>query len=490
MAGESDETRPFAPGQTDRRLARHERPTNTPRPAPKSRGPQRYLRSVAGIYEEVLDWAPEERPRYTRLGAIIVNTGLLAGISLFAALHHVVAAPAIILLLIGAFWAYLVINFDGWLIASTHGVLGKSKVAVFLPRFFISLLLGAVIAEPLVLWVFQPAIQANIRTFRSAQLVHYESDLWRCNPVTGIPVSDPSCQSLGLSIAESPDSKRRKLADLQGQRTMLKQQVDETNAELNRLNEIARAECNGTVRPGLSGRVGEGPNCRRNRAEADQYRRDSQLAQRQADLTSLDNQITTLAAEIETSSRTYAQLIDTAIKTKVAERRADQGQGTGLLDEVAALGRLSKDSWFVFAAQWLLRLLLIALDCMPVLTKLMGGTTRYDRFIHAQLEMAQRMHTESIAFQERTFRQATRADIERLDQEDRDERSRRQAAERNEIDRLIRQLREDRRLNLTDPPTIVKQRVDEPIDAGATRTNGSHWRSRSTRSSAEAGDAV
>jgi len=428
------------------------RPARTaPRPAPPSGGPARILRAVAGIREEVLDWAPEERPRYTRLGAIIVNTGLLAGVSLFAALHHVVGAPPVVLLPVGAFWAFLVISFDGWLIASTHGALGASKVAVFIPRLFISLLLGAVIAEPLVLWIFQPAIQAEVRTYRSQQLVGYEGNLRRCNPATGIPVADPTCAALVLSVPESPLAKRAKLADLQSQRDQLQQHITEINTEWNRLNQVARDECNGKPGQGLSGHVGEGPNCKRNRGEADKYREDSQLSARQAQLTALDRQITGLASDIETSSATYGTQVDLAIKQKVADRREDQGSFIGLLDEVAALGRLADKSWFVFGAEWLLRLLLIALDCMPVLTKLMGGSTRYDRFINAQLEMASRMHAESVGFQERTFRQDTRADIERLDQEDRAERSRRQAAERSEIDRLVHQIRDDRRRNAADP---------------------------------------
>jgi hypothetical protein len=429
-----------------------------PRPAPASGGVGRVLRAVAGVREEVLDWAPEERPRYSRLGAIIINTGLLAGVSLVVALHHVVDAPSLVLLPIGVFWAFLVISFDSWLIASTHGALGGSKAAVFIPRLFISLLLGAVIAEPLVLWIFQPAIQADVRTHRSQELVAYESQLRVCNPTTGIAVTDPACAKLVLSVSESPAAMRAKLADLQAQRDKLQRLVDDINTEWNRLNQIARNECNGKTGEGLSGRVGQGPNCIRNRADADKYLAQSHLAERQTELTGLDRQITGLASDIEKSSAAYGTQVDEAIKRKVEERRADQGTFIGLLDEVAALGRLSDKSWFVFGAEWLLRALLIALDCMPVLTKLMGGNTRYDRFINAQLEMASRMHTESIGLQERAFRQEARADIERHDQEDRAERSRRQAAERSEIDRLVRQIKEDRRRNAAGPGTQFRQR--------------------------------
>ena len=37
------------------------------RPAPPSTGPARWLRALAGVREDVLDWVPEDRPRYTGL---------------------------------------------------------------------------------------------------------------------------------------------------------------------------------------------------------------------------------------------------------------------------------------------------------------------------------------------------------------------------------------------------------------------------------------
>jgi hypothetical protein len=105
----------------------------------------------------------------------------------------------------------------------------------------------------------------------------------------------------------------------------------------------------------------------------------------------------------------FTQSVGQAIAAKVATRRAGQGP-VGILDEDAALGRLSDRSGFVLAAQWLVRLLLIAIDCLPVLTKMMGGVTRYD--------------------------------VERFDQADRAARADRQAKQREEIDALARRLYE------------------------------------------------
>jgi len=61
-------------------------PPDRIRPAPASQGVGRWLRSLTGVSEDILDWAPEERSSYTLLGAIVLNTGVLAGLSLIVAL--------------------------------------------------------------------------------------------------------------------------------------------------------------------------------------------------------------------------------------------------------------------------------------------------------------------------------------------------------------------------------------------------------------------
>src|SRR5262249_17349788 len=144
------------------------------RPDPPAYGPGRWLRRIAGVREDILDWVPEERPRYTRLGAIILNTGLMAAISLMAALGKGLTVFWPLLIPICVFWGFVIVSFDGWLIASTHGMLGAAKYRVFVPRLVISLLMGVIIAEPLILWVFQPSIRTEVLDFRKQQIDQYE----------------------------------------------------------------------------------------------------------------------------------------------------------------------------------------------------------------------------------------------------------------------------------------------------------------------------
>ena len=292
------------------------------RPAPPARGIGRTLRHVAGVNETLLDWVPEERPRYTRLGAIVVNTGLLASLSMTVLLGSV-HLPPLLIVPIALIWGYVILSFDGWLVASTHGVLGMAKLRIFLPRLLISILMGAVIAEPLLLWVFGPAIETEVRDQREARVRIEEATYKACNPTTGGPATASGCDDYLLNVEGSPQSVGAERRDAESERRALVTRIEEINTELTRREELARLECNGTKEDGTTGIVGEGPNCVRNRDEADRYRASSNLDEHQAALVALNEKITGLIETEGEASLTYAG----ARRQRQASREAYDGTG-------------------------------------------------------------------------------------------------------------------------------------------------------------------
>ena len=393
--------RPASPGGASLPLNSYRPRRPTTRPGSRQRfALGRRLRAVAGVDEELLDWVPEERARYTRLGAIILNTGLLAGLSLATALTTFLHVSLWIVLPVALVWAYVIVSFDGWLIASTHGVLSRSKWRMFLPRLVISLLMGAAIAEPLVLWVFDAAIHKNVLDVRQAEIDAYAGALKECNPSSGEQPADPRCLPLRLPVEGSPDALRDQLKAVTAERDRQAGQIATINEDLDEKKATARDECGGASGRGLTGRYGEGVNCRTNRADAEQYRTDSKLAERQGQLDALNTQIDGINARLAAGQAGYAENLTRAINEKVAEKKAAQGD-VGILDQGAALERLSATSSFIFAAGWLLRFLLIALDCMPVLTKAIGGTTAYDELVSRQLAAGKRLHERDLNLHER-----------------------------------------------------------------------------------------
>ena len=224
------------------------------------------------------------------------------------------------------------------------------------------------------------------------------------------------------------------------------------NEELDKKKATARDECDGRSGQGLTGQYGAGVNCRTNRADAEQYRADSRLAERQAERDSLNGQIDDLNARLAVAQASYGENVTRAILVKVAEKEAAQGE-VDILDRGAALERLSATSWFIFSAGWLLRFLLVALDCMPVLTKALGGTTAYDELISRQLAASRRLHERDLNLHERRDTAASdvylrhtelnrKIRLERIAEAGRAASANREADLEAEIDKLAARLRE------------------------------------------------
>lgn len=417
------------------------------RPARPSHGIGRRLRQIAGVNEPILDWVPEERPRYTRLGAIVLNTGLMAALSM-TALLGTVDVPWPVIVPIALVWGYLILSFDGWLVTSTHGVIGIARLRIFVPRLLISILMGFVIAEPLLLWVFGPAIRTEVHDQRDDAMLRYEARLKECNPVTGT-APPAGCGGFLLNVTGSPQSIREQLDKAIAQRAEIQHAVDSINQELTRREELARLECNGTKRPGTTGIVGEGPNCRRNRTEADRYRASSNIDKHEADLVTINKTIEQLESDEGSASKGYTAAVDAAIAKRVADKRNNQTK-IGILDEDRALAALAGRSTFVLVGSWMLRLLLVVVDCLPVLTKLMSRTTTYDALFSRQLGVNGQLHDKWII--EREQCDTGRVDVRML----RDEHLLR--AEREGIDEANRLTRANRETS-----------VDEQIEALAAR---------------------
>ncbi len=415
------------------------------RPVLPQRGPARLLRRLIGVDEGILDWVPEERPRYTRLGLIVVNTGLLAGVSMHMALASVVGHQWW-LFLADLLWATIIVTADSWLISSTHGAARSSWWGTYLPRLVLSALLGAVIAEPLVLSVFHQSIDNEIREYRKTEVDNYETALKRCNPPSGDPATTPECVGFLVTISERPQAVKDELTQATRNRDALKTKVDQADAQLAELERLARDECAGRTGPGLTAVPGEGPECTRNREKADQYRADSQVDRLHRDLAAADQLVVDLNTRLSEQSGKTERAVNAAITAEVDEKRANLTD-RGILDEFDALGRLSEKHVTIAAAHLFLALLLIVLDCLPVLSKLMSSGTEYDARVREQLDTSGRLHErqlraaekrDSVDFelQEHRFNQKLRAGIEDIGGEDRSAKERRKIEMDAQINRL------------------------------------------------------
>jgi hypothetical protein len=350
-----------------------------------------------------MDWTPSERLKYAGLGIIVLNTGCLAAFAMFTALHTILPAPSIALLPLALLWGWMIFSIDRWLITSTHGASGGSRVLIFIPRLILAILLAFTIAEPLTLRIFQNTLDSTVATNRTNELQAYESALQTCNPVSGTWITSVSCQGNHLTVAGSPYAAQQKLATAKQQLAQLTSTVSGEVAQEQNLTNAARDECAGTSGAGLSGEAGNGPLCKADRLDAKNYALENGLAAKQAQIDALQASIATMIQQTGTAQASYAANLHTAITTAVRQKKEDLDTQIGIIDEWSALEQLSSQSVFVFFGHWLLVLVLMALDCLPVLAKMMSESSAYDKLLAEQRVSDERVYALNLKFHEETL---------------------------------------------------------------------------------------
>lgn len=420
-----------------------------PHRASPVRGPGRWLRVFTGVDEDLLDRVWEERARYTGLGAIVFGTAIMAMLSMFDALDQVFGPIWPVLLMVALFWGAFVCGIDRWLISSTHGARG-SRWRIFMPRIALAVLFGIIIAVPLVLTVFGSEIVAQAAKAQSSDVATYESQLKACNPLPGqsatVPAGSAICNDLRISVSDPAVGTLSALASEKAHLQQLTGTITADNKKIAGFNTTARNECNGARGPGLSGLLGQGPNCNRDRHQADAFTRDSQVAKLETEFVTLSEKVSSQALTAGTQTQTYATAITGEINKLVAARQASEGR-IGLLNRIDALGALASTSAVIAGATVLLGLFVVVVDCLPVMSKMMSGTTRYDELVDNRLTTAATIAAAGLKVSERqatgedevaleTIESDVRARLEQLDEASRVSKARRDA----ELDRRIAEL--------------------------------------------------
>jgi hypothetical protein len=426
-----------------------------PRSTAPARGPSRWLRKLIGIDETLLARVWEERPRYTGLGAIVLGTAMMAAFSMFDALNEAIGPVWPVLVVVALFWGTFICCIDRWLISSTHGT-RSARWRIFIPRLALSLLFGVIIAMPLVLTIFGPEVVTKAATDQQNQLTTYESRLKACNPLpdqtTGkLPPSPANCGNDALPTPDPAVGLTQTLAREKQQRADLARQIASAHATIAQYDKTIRDECNGASGLGLSGIPGVGPNCNRDRGQEDSFKKQNDVGKWQQQLNALDEAIQTQSTTIGNQLQDYSNGITQVINAKIAARTHSQGR-IGLLDRIDALGELFASNVAIGAATVLVGLFILAVDCLPVLSKMMSGTTNYDRLVEGRLRSAEAIAATAIRVRERHSTGAdevalhaveiqVRAQLEQIDQASRVERGRRDA----EVDRKIAELTDELR---------------------------------------------
>ncbi|WP_431917430.1 DUF4407 domain-containing protein [Micromonospora wenchangensis] len=409
------------------------------------------LRALAGVDESLLREVWHERARHTALGGVVLGTALIAGFSMLMAINQSLGEFSVWHLVPALLWAVFVLNLDRLLVTSMVG--NARRVGSLVMRLAVALMFGFIIAEPLIMRIFETAIVQHVQDERGRQLDALRSNLVRCNgeerATAERDVVTAECQGYTLAFAVTPASVTRELAGLRTETVALEKTVKRDSDTLSRLRAAAVKECvgGGSERDGFTGRRGDGPLCRQRNADAEEFARTHPVAQNAAKLATLRGRLTDLEASLGTAVATFEKSRDEQINRRVAEERSHQGS-IGFLERLDALHNLTGQSSALFIGTWAIRLFFVAIDCLPVVVKFFGGTSGYDELFKVRAASAQRIFAERVDTEERRA-------IEGY------------AAEKDDIERRTRMRRDEHDLSLQEHQVGLTARRGDAVSAYA-----------------------
>ncbi|WP_234439092.1 DUF4407 domain-containing protein [Streptomyces sp. NRRL B-3229] len=370
-------------------------------PHPARYDAARALRTLTGVDEELLDKVRYERSKYTALGGVVLGTSVIAAFSMWNFATEALGRVSFAALVPTVIWMLFVLNLDRWLVTPQPNA--RRRVGPLLTRLLIALLLGAVIAEPLVLRIFQTAIEEHVADERTNAIDELRTDLVRCNPVpsTTQATTPEGCdRTYVLSFGATPGERAEELVALRSDAAVLQKRVDRDTSRLESIDSQVRDECRRLIRMAATGLYQRTSECLRLRDKAEDYRTTHRTSENEKRLLGMNTRISKIEAQLTSSRGVFLKTRAEGIERRLDEERAKQKE-IGVLERIRALDDLAGGNPVLFVGVWLVRLLFVLLDVLPVLVKYLSGETAYDRMLTSESNSAVKIHGEEIRLAER-----------------------------------------------------------------------------------------
>jgi Domain of unknown function (DUF4407) len=355
-----------------------------------------WLARLAGARPGLLEKAPGDLAKHATMGGVLVSTALVSAISAFFALATVLELPAAPSAAIGLCWGVIILNLDRMLVVSMGRQNGFwLNVWMLVPRLLLAAVIGTVISTPMVLRVFQPEIESELTTMHAEAAI--ESRKIREDAFVQIERLEKREKELQAIVAggstaavsADPDVKAAQAAYDAAEKSYQKAQSD------------AQCELDGTCGTGDRG-VGESYR-QKERAAADAR------AARDTAKRKLDDVTAEVSRRLQDGARSQADAAAKelpVVQTDLARYRAERDEAeknaneaesgnTGLLARLEALGRITENSPGGSSAHWMLFLLFLSIEVLPVLSKFLaslGAPSAYDRLLAREDQQIDHSH--------------------------------------------------------------------------------------------------
>jgi hypothetical protein len=375
---------------------------------------------LSGASRKVLADCPTERPKYFGLGAIILVTGAMAGVSLAFALVNALKITLTGAIIFAFFWGLAIMMIDRLFVVSMHRQRNPLIYVVqATPRVLMSVVLGFVISTPFVLQIFKPEITNQVQQMQAAQREAYFKGL-STNPVYRAVQADQATvnqlktqqASGGTPVVVSSDPQIKTWTQ------------DEANANAKVQYWTAEQNCQlyGGTNSGVTCHPGYGPVAHNDQAEINYWSGQastysSDIASRTSTLESQDG--ATQAAAEKAAGAQLPAAVDTLqaatvqLDAQTKNITSSINGNDGILEQLKALGAVTAHNFTLQMARLLLFLLFLFVDIMPVFVKLLMNLAPagiYDKVLAKEEETELQLAENSRAVRQLAHRQAVQAE--------------------------------------------------------------------------------
>ena len=366
---------------------------------------------LSGASRQIVDECPTERGRYVGVGAAILVTAVMAGVSLAFALVTALRVPLSAAIPFAVAWGIAILSLDRLFVVSLpRKGTRRAQLLRAIPRVLLALLLGFVVSTPFVLQIFRPEIEHEITVLHAQAQQQYlksqaASQLQHDITQDAAEVTKLTVEAGGGGQVPTPPQNAQ-IKILQGQLTQAEAQqsraqeqetADSNTWSCQLYGKAPSASCSGFKNVGPGPLADAAHNAyldavaEYQKASGTVQQLNRQInTQRQAAAQAVSNTVAT--TEAEAKSRLPAA--KAALANAQAQQRSqnakfnnENNNNAGLLIRIQALDAITAGNSTLEAARWLLFALFVVIDCMPVMIKVMmnmGPESNYDRMLEAE----------------------------------------------------------------------------------------------------------
>lgn len=366
----------------------------------------RRLAVLGGADNDVLDEVPEEVPRFVQMFLVLAGTALVSALSMMFALLTGVRISIFLAIPLALVWGLIIFNLDRFLTSTMRSTKNIFRLlGLAFPRIIMAALIGIVVAEPLVLQVFQNDINREVNSTNVTQALTDQDAVTNGPEKQALDAASAQVAALenqaATGIVAGTSSTSAEAAAAQQTVDQLTQQLADQQAVIDQARAVYQCELTGQGAgevAGCTGVAGDGASSEAAQAQLAQAQSSydalaAQLQQAQSSLAAANSAGADAAAASADQNKQQAedQLPAARAQYEAAlaaynERAASVADGNagavGLLSQISALERLSEREPTLRWAHWLIAALFFMIELLPVLVKVLtgfGGPSLYEK---------------------------------------------------------------------------------------------------------------